>query len=49
MNDLKNKTEQIPDEFKKIAKEFSEKGFVNMSQRYTLFIVGVSPKKDLNT
>ena len=31
MIDLKKKEEQIPDEFKKIAKDFSEKGFVTTS------------------
>ena len=31
MIDLKTKEEKIPDEFKKIAKDFSEKGFVTTS------------------
>ena len=31
MFDLKKRNEQIPDEFKKIAKEFSEKGFITTS------------------
>ena len=31
MIDLEKRNEQIPDEFKNIAKEFSEKGFVTTS------------------
>ena len=31
MIDLENKKKQIPDEFKKIAKDFSEKGFITIS------------------
>ena len=31
MNNLKQNNEKIPDEFKEIAKDFSEKGFVTTS------------------
>ena len=31
MLNLKDKTNQVPEEFKKIAKDFSEKGFVTTS------------------
>ena len=31
MNDLKKKEDQIPEEFKKIAKDFKEKGFITTS------------------